>query len=284
VNQRSLEGILHRPRDFLGNQFVYAVISQRAGGLSIGINLNPNKKCNYSCVYCEVKDDESSKERQVEMAVLSRELQNVLTLYQLNKFKELPGFASVPAELLQLKNVAFSGNGEPTLCPNFLAAVQEVARIRKLPLFPAFKMVLITNGNGLNSPSVREGLKLFLDTDEIWIKLDAGSQEYMNRINRTRASIESVLANILALGKARPIVIQSLFCSINGSGPSDDEIEYYVQRLALLQRDGAKIDHVQIYSAMREPVQSGCGHLPLARLSQIVRRVRELTGLRAEIY
>lgn len=284
MNTRALEAILHRPRDFLGNQFVYAVVSQRAGGLTLGINLNPNKKCNFSCVYCEVKDDQSGKERQVDMAVLSKELQNVLTLYQLNKFSELPGFANVPDELLKLKNVAFSGNGEPTLCPNFLAAVQEVVRIRKLPQLPSFKMVLITNGTGLNQPSVREGLRLFAESDEVWIKLDAGSPEYMRRVNRTKVPLESVLANILALAKTRPVVIQSLFCSINGEGPSDDEIEYFVQRLAELKRDGARIDLVQIYSAMREPAQSGCGHLPLARLSQIVRRVRELAGLRAELY
>lgn len=46
-----------RPREFLGNRFVYAVISQRAHGLSIGINLNPNKACNFDCAYCEVNRD-----------------------------------------------------------------------------------------------------------------------------------------------------------------------------------------------------------------------------------
>src|SRR6185295_20336399 len=42
------------PRDFLDNRFVYLTISPRARGLSIGVNLNPDRKCNFDCVYCEV--------------------------------------------------------------------------------------------------------------------------------------------------------------------------------------------------------------------------------------
>src|SRR6516165_2857802 len=42
------------PRDFLDNRFVYVVISSRAHGLSVGVNLTPEKKCNFDCVYCEV--------------------------------------------------------------------------------------------------------------------------------------------------------------------------------------------------------------------------------------
>ncbi len=43
-----------RPRDFLSNHFVYVVTSSRARGLSLGINVNPDKYCNYDCLYCEV--------------------------------------------------------------------------------------------------------------------------------------------------------------------------------------------------------------------------------------
>lgn len=284
MSRHSLAAILSRPRDFLGTEFIYAVVSQRAGGLSIGINLNPEKKCNFDCVYCEVKNPETHRERQVDLAVLSKELRNVLTLLQLGKFRELPGFAQTPPELMVLKNVTISGNGEPTLCPNFHQAVQEVVRIRQVPQYPAFKLVLITNGTGLHLSGVQEALKLFSEGDEVWIKLDAGTQIYMTQVNRTRFPMETVLNNIRVVGVWRPVVIQSLFCSIQGEGPSDLEIEQYVQRLADLVCKGTKIRLVQIYSAVREPAGAGCGHLPLARLSYIARRVREGAGLRAEVY
>ena len=48
------ETAFDRPRDWLGNRFVYAVISARARGLSLGVNVNPDKKCNFDCSYCEV--------------------------------------------------------------------------------------------------------------------------------------------------------------------------------------------------------------------------------------
>ena len=41
------ETAFDRPRDFLGNRFVYAVISSRAGGLSLGVTVNPDKRCNF---------------------------------------------------------------------------------------------------------------------------------------------------------------------------------------------------------------------------------------------
>ena len=46
------EAAFDRPSDFLDNRFVYAVISSRAHGLSLGVNLNPDKLCNYDCLYC----------------------------------------------------------------------------------------------------------------------------------------------------------------------------------------------------------------------------------------
>src|SRR6266700_1304789 len=79
-----------RPPEFLGNRFVYAVISQRAHGLSIGVNLNPDRCCNFDCAYCEVNRGEPSRESLVDLDVLSTELERMLTLTYERRLREFP--------------------------------------------------------------------------------------------------------------------------------------------------------------------------------------------------
>ena len=273
-----------RPRNSLGNRFVYAVISQRAHGLSIGVNLNPDHQCNFDCVYCEVDRDAPVRERQVDTKVLAEELRHLLRLAYNGRLRELEWFRHLPPELLELKEVALSGDGEPTLCVNFDKVVRSVLQVRARSGLPFFKIVLITNTAGLDFPEVARGVKLLTKGDEIWAKLDAGTQEYMDKINRSDIPLWRVLANILALGKQRPIIIQSLFPLFKGEKPPRSEIEQYVLRLKELKAAGAQIKLVQVYSAHRPPNQGNCEHLPLKALSLIARRVREVAGLKAEVF
>lgn len=284
VQKRSREASFSSPRLFLDNRFVYAVISQRARGLSIGVNMNPDKFCNFACLYCEVNRDAPGADRKVNVRVLSAELQNLLALAFQGRLREFPGFQNTPNDLLELKEVALSGNGEPTLCPNFAEIVHEVVHIRSLGKYPFFKLVLITNASGLDAPEVREGLKAFTAHDEIWAKLEAGTQKHMDRVNRSNVPLKRILANILLVARDRPVAIQSLFPLIDGEEPPADEIEEYVQRLSELKTAGAQISMVQVYSAHRPPHRPACGHLPLKTLSRVAQRVREVTGLKAEVF
>jgi len=131
---------------------------------------------------------------------------------------------------------------------------------------------------------VQEGLRLLTRRDEIWAKLDGGTQAYMERVNKTSAPLEKILSNILLVARQQPVVVQSLFPSLNGTGPDDGEIGHYVQRLQSLKEAGAEIPLVQIYSATRPTPNSAVGHLPLRRLSQIAQSVRSGTGLNAEVF
>jgi wyosine [tRNA(Phe)-imidazoG37] synthetase (radical SAM superfamily) len=284
MNQTSCMTAFGRPRNPLGNRFVYAVISQRAHGLSIGVNLNPDRQCNFDCVYCEVDQDAPVRERKLDIKVLTEELRRLLRLTYDGRLRELEWFRHLPPELLQLKEVALSGDGEPTLCVDFDRVVRGVLQVRARSGFPFFKIVVITNTAGLDFPEVALGLKRLANEDEIWAKLDAGTQEYMDKVNRSDIPLWRVLANILALGKQRPIIIQSLFPLINGEKPPRHEIEQYVLRLKELKAAGAQIKLVQVYSAHRPPHHRNCEHLPLKTLSLIARRVREVAGLRAEVF
>src|ERR1017187_2261986 len=281
---KPVESAFGRPRNRLGNLFVYVAISQRARGLSIGVNLNPDKRCNFDCVYCEVDRDTPGRARSVDVAVMASELERLLRLQHEGKLSELDWFRNLPPELLELKEVALSGYGEPTLCPNFDDVVREVLYLRSTGKLSFFKTVLITNGTGLDLPPVTAGLDLLCPQDEIWVKLDAGTPEYYQQVNRPSFPFWRVLANILAVSKKRPVIIQSLFPLLNGQEPPWEEIEEYTQRLEELKVAGAQISLVQVYSAHRPPHRPDCEHLALKSLSRIAARVRKVTVLRAEVF
>ncbi|MCI0534610.1 MAG: hypothetical protein L0Z50_05225 [Verrucomicrobiales bacterium] len=272
------------PRNFLGNRYVYVVVSPRARGLSLGVNLNPDKECNFDCTYCEVNREAPKPDAVLDADRMAAELERTLRFVDEGRLGELPLYSHVPPELLRLRHVALSGDGEPTLCPRFAEAVQAVIHVRAVGQFPFFKIVLITNASGLDRPDVQDGLKFLTSLDEIWAKLDAGTQAYMDKINRAQLPLEKILANILAIARQRPIIIQSLFPSLNGQPPPEAEIEEYVQRLKELKEAGAQISRVQIYSATRPTPHSECGHLPLKTLSRIAQNVWRNAGLTAEVF
>ena len=272
------------PRNFLGNRFVYVVVSARARGLSIGINMNPDRFCNFDCAYCEVNHELPPTDRALDTSVMEGELENTLFQVRSGSLREHAAYRGLSDELLQLRHVALSGDGEPTLCPNFTEAIQVVVHARARNPHAFFKLALLTNGTGLVLRPVQDSLQYFTRDDEIWIKLDAGTQSYMDRVNRSRVPLERVISNILLVARQRPVVIQSLFPLILGQEPPPQEIDEYILRLIDLKRAGARISLVQIYSAARPIAHPDCGHLPLKKLSQISHRIKAETGLKAEVF
>jgi wyosine [tRNA(Phe)-imidazoG37] synthetase (radical SAM superfamily) len=215
---------------------------------------------------------------------MSSELQAVLDLISSGKLREVSAFRKLPEELLSLKHVALSGEGEPTLCPQFAEVVQSIVHVRATRQFPFFKIVLISNASVLDQPHVQAGVRHLILKDEVWLKLDAGTPELFQSVNRSSVPFEQVLENIRSLGRTRPVVIQTLFPHINGVEPCEEQTRSYIRRLQELKADGADISLVQIYSATRPTARSGCRHLPLKSLSRIAHDVREQTGLRVEVF
>lgn len=271
-------------RDFLDNRFVYVVVSARARGLSIGVNMNPDKRCDFDCVYCEVNRTLPAREPVLDVDVMAAELTKTLEFVRAGRLRERPAYRAMPDDLLQLRHVALSGDGEPTIAPNFTEALQEVIHVRALSNSAFFKLVLITNSTGLDNPAVQQQLRHFTKQDEIWAKLDGGTEAYLNRVNRSRVPLDRILTNILLTARQRPVVIQSLFPAINGEEPPLEEIDQYARRLLALKQAGAQISLVQIYSAARPTTHSECGHLSLKCLSRIAHTVRQMTGLKAEVF
>jgi len=271
-----------QPRDFLENRFVYLTISPRARGLSIGINLNPDRKCNFDCIYCEVNRTAPVEDTEIDCDVAAAELEQTLRLVQSGSLRLLRPYHNLPQNLLELRHVALSGDGEPTMSPKFLETVEAIVHVRARGFHPFFKIVLITNASGLDRPEVQDGISLLTVRDEIWAKLDVGTREYMQKVNRTDFALEKILDNILLTARRRPVVIQSLFCQIGASIPAPIEIEEFANQLRGLKVRGAQIPLVQIYSATRPTPHSNVRHLPLKTLSDIAETVRRIAGLNAE--
>src|SRR5437764_10106623 len=88
--------VMRHERTFEGNRFVYPVLSRRSGGLSVGVNLNPDKVCNFDCIYCQVDRTSQSETRFVATRQLLEELESTLRLivsgeiYRNEKFREPP--------------------------------------------------------------------------------------------------------------------------------------------------------------------------------------------------
>lgn len=272
------------PRNFLAHKYVYLVFSPRARGLCVGVNLTPDHSCNFDCVYCEVDRSKKPEVATLDLEVMARELESVLAkVYDGSLWKKAP-FDQLPPSLLNLKHVTISGDGEPTLSPHFCEAVECITHIRARGRIPFFRMVLLTNAAGLDRPSVQRGLKLFIPHDEIWAKLDVGTQAAMDLVNRADIPLARVLENILMVARERPVIIQSLFTAIEDKRLPNSEIVEYATRLKELKEKGAQIPLVQIYSASRPSPNEQCRHLDLRELSSIAQQVREIAGLHAEVF
>lgn len=273
------------PRDFQDREYIYTVISPRAKGLSIGVNLNPTRCCNFDCLYCEIPHRKQITEKPVDVIQMTEELKEVMTMVSNGTLIRLPYYSRLPDSLLELKHISLSGEGEPTLSPNFLEVVQSLIHFRALRMFPFFKFVLITNGTELTNERVLQGIHLLENTqDEVWIKLDTGTQDRFEKVNGFKGQLDDLIDTILSIAKSRPIVLQSLQISIDGEAPRDDEIDALAGKVKELKLAGAKISEVQIYSATRPVWCKEVGHLQLRTLSKIAQRVRKISGVNAQVY
>ncbi len=272
-------------RSFDDYRYVYPVLSRRSGGMSIGVNLNPDKVCNFDCIYCQVDRREQSETKFVGMERLLEELREMLPLVASGQIFQTEKFRETPKDLQRLNDIAFSGDGEPTTYKNFDEIIAACAEVKRSAGLDDVKMVLITNASMLHRPHVRRGLEI-LDANqgEIWAKLDAGTEAYYQQIERTPIPFQQILDNITGAAQDRPLVIQSLFMRVEGKPPTANELEAYCDRLAEMVAAGGQLRLVQIYTVARRPAESYVSPLPDAEVDAIVAKVRRHVGVPAVAY
>jgi wyosine [tRNA(Phe)-imidazoG37] synthetase (radical SAM superfamily) len=244
------------------------------------VNLNPDKVCNFDCIYCQVDRTRQSETRFVETEALLAELRGTLDLVASGAMYKTDKFRDVPQQLRRLNDVAFSGDGEPTTYKNFDELMEHCAAVKREAGLDCVKMVLITNASMFHRPHVQRGLEI-LDRNqgEIWAKLEAGTDEYFHLVDRTPIPFRQILDNITAAARARPLVIQSLFMRVNGEPPSPAELEAFCERLNEIVAAGGKLKLVQIYTIARRPAESCVTPLADGEVDEAVNLVRSGTNL-----
>ncbi len=266
--------------------YVYPVVSRRSGGLSIGINLNIDKACNFDCIYCCVDRSVAPLRRDVDLDQVRDELGRMLRLATSGQIWDQPRFASVPVGLRRVNDIAFSGDGEPTAYPQFEQACRVVVEQKAAFGLDEVKIVVITNATLFDRSGVERAFRL-LDPHgaEVWAKLDAGTEEYYQVVDRTRFPLEKVLGNILRCGQRRPIVIQSLFMAVGGQPVPDQEYEAYLDRVEALVTSGCRIKLVQLYTTARQTAEPFVSALTPEHLDRLVARFRaRLPAIPAQVY
>jgi wyosine [tRNA(Phe)-imidazoG37] synthetase (radical SAM superfamily) len=268
-------------RDSVGLTYVYPVVSRRAGGVSVGINLNPNNACNWRCIYCQVPDLKRGSAPPIDMAQLERELRGFVDTLLHGDFMRL----HVPEGARNIVDVAFSGNGEPTSAREFSLAIELVGRVlRETGLDRTVKIRLITNGSLLGRRQVQEGLRRLGELGgEAWFKVDAGTTEGYRRINNVELSPESVVRNLRRCAKLCSTWVQTCLFAVDGESPKEVAVSAYID---VLSKAGIeRLAGVHLYGLARPSMQPEAGRLsslPEDELEAIARRLRKL-GLTVQV-
>lgn len=264
-------------RNVTGFTYVYPVVSRRAGGVSIGINLNTNNACNWACVYCQVPELARGVAPPTSLPQLQSELHQLLTQVVEGDFME----RYVAPDQRVLQDIAFSGNGEPTGAPSFAAAVDIVLEeVLALGLDGKIKLVVITNGSHTTEAKVQQALaKLAAHGGEVWFKLDRGTREDIFRINRIHLDPELCLKRLEAAAAICPTWIQTCMVAWDGQPPSDAEVNAWLGLVERATRFAHPPRGVLLYSLGRPSHQPDAGRiaqLPLEWLEALARRIEAL--------
>jgi len=269
-------------RQFADFTFVYPVISRRSRGLSLGINLNPDKVCNFDCVYCEVDRRIPGKVSSVDLNQMRDELAAMIHFVRDGGLAKEPKFDELPSFITRnVKDIAFSGDGEPTMIHNFAECAEAVAEVKRREGLDKTRMVLITDAAGLDKADVKRGLEIMdAHNGEVWGKLDAGTAAGFKRVNRTTIRFDRILKNLLETARARPVVIQSLFLKFRSEMMPPEELSAYCARLNEMTSAGGKIKEVHAYTVARPAAEPFIAKLNAEELGAIAETIRRKTGLR----
>jgi hypothetical protein len=266
LNDKPLSTFNH-DRGSAALRYVYPVISRRAGGVSVGINLNPNNACNWRCIYCQVPGLTRGTAPTIDLSVLEKELRGFLDELLHGDFMQ----NRVPEGARRINDIALSGNGEPTSSSEFVEVIAMIARVRREAALPdTVKTVLITNGSLMYRSSVQQGLRdLAKLNGEVWFKLDRASEAGMRLVNDTHTSMNKVRDNLVASIACCPTWLQTCWFALDGKPPSRRDEDDYLEFVSSLLRDGHKPQGVLLYSLARPSLQPEAPRLSALSAQQL---------------
>ncbi|HEY9098378.1 MAG TPA: radical SAM protein [Thiobacillus sp.] len=262
-------------RDTAGMIYVYPVVSRRAGGVSVGVNLNPNNACNWACVYCQVPDLIRGTAPDIDLTLLERELRAMLTDILHGDFMQ----TRVPEAVRRLNDIALSGNGEPTTAKAFPHVIRLIGQVMAdFDLTGTIKLVLITNGSQVDRPRVQEGLRLMAALNgEVWFKFDSATASGMRSINQTRITPEKQFERLNMAAQLCPTWLQTCVLAVDGAPPAESEQTAYLDVVKRIVDQRIPIKGVLLYGLARPSMQPQASHLsslPIEWLDHFADQIR----------
>ena len=270
----------HR-RDSAGLRYVYPVISRRAGGVSVGINLNVNNACNWACVYCQVENLTRGGPPPIDLELLERELDGFLDNAMNGDFMS----REVPAEARRLMDIAFSGNGEPTSAAEFPEAVRAVQRVlERHGLAGKLPVRLITNGSLLHRPGVQDGIRVLGELGgEVWFKVDRAMPAEVEKINGVPMDAGKIRDNLSRCSGLATTWVQTCWFALDGIAPDAAARDAYC---ALLAPVAPRLAGVHLYGLARPSMQPAAPRLQRLGADELERfavEIREKTGIEVSV-
>ena len=268
-------------RDSAGLRYVYPVISRRAGGVSIGINLNTNNACNWACLYCQVDNLTRGGPPPVDLDCLERELVGFLEDALHGDFMQ----RQVPLEARRLMDVAFSGNGEPTSAPEFAGAVARVgAVLARFGQSGRLMVRLITNGSFMHRPEVQAGIRQLAELGgEVWLKIDRVEATEAAAINGVPLSPAKLARNLEICSALAPTWVQTCWFALDGAAPTARAREAYCAFMLPL---ADRLAGIHLYGLARpslQPAAPRLSRLSPEALQAFGDEVHEKTGIRVTV-
>jgi wyosine [tRNA(Phe)-imidazoG37] synthetase (radical SAM superfamily) len=243
---------LDHGRAWQGFDYCYPVISRRSRGLSLGVNLSIDKVCNFDCAYCEADRKSPPNRADINLGQLGREMEKLIGLALSKELFSASPFSGAADGQRRLNDMAFSGDGEPTAAAVFQKAVNVLVGLKKGFKLDDVKLVLITNATKFQDAKVIEGIdELMENNGEIWAKLDTGTEELYQAINRSNIPYNQIIDNLVFAGRRWPLIIQTLYLDWEGSPPPQREINQYIDKIKYLLDSGAQIKGLHLYTAAR---------------------------------
>jgi len=250
----------------LKSGIIYGPVNSRRLGRSLGLNLSPvrYKLCSFNCVYCQYG------------------WTDIGTLDTAPYGKDFPtaaDFAQALERVLAehnnqgIDNITFSGNGEPTLHPQFAELVEIAARLKQ-KYCPSARLGVLTNSSTVTMGSVRSALD---SLDFKIMKLDAGDVATFQEINRPCPQVDYQRI-VASLKDVENVTLQTMFVAGEFQNIDGQKITSWLERV-----DQIKPIKAQIYSLHRPSAASTLREVPAERLKSIAARVEKETGIDVEV-
>lgn len=254
----------------LFNDLVFGPLKSRRLGISLGVNLMPKagKICSFDCIYCECGWNDDAK-----AAHLTRPTREAIANALELKLKELHGTPIEP------ESITFSGNGEPTLHPDFPEIVDDTIRLRD-QYCPEAVISVLSNGTTIAHPKVFEALNRI---ENNILKLDGGTTDCIEAINlpNFKFDLKKYIGQLKQFdGK---LTIQTLFLRGEHNGKTidnttEEEVSLWLEHLKTIRPK-----NVMMYVIERATPEENLEKISKAELESIAKRVQAL-GINTEIY